>query len=203
MVKVVLSSSRDPSVRVRQFLNELEQSIPNTVKISRGRMSLDDLVIKAMEIGAKYIFYVMTKKGNPLAIKFIEIQEDSYRWLPIIIKLIGVKLIVDMPIRRIVKKKAKSAVIVMFDYHEIADIFSQIFQLTIIQTRDLESLKDKYDTLIVVRPIYNRPEFTGEIQFIDGHDFGPIGPIIRIAKIYYVTGKERSLSPDIKELLGE
>lgn len=204
-VRIALSSSRDPSIRVRQFLNELAESIPNSVKINRGRMSLDELVVRAMEKRAKYIFYVMTRKGNPLAFKFIEIdyENSTYRWMPFVIKLIGVKLIVDMPVRRAIKRKAKSAIIVMFDYHEVGDILSQILNIPVIYTRNLDQLQGKYDTIIVVRPVYNRPDFTGEIQFLDGEDFGPKGPIIRISRVYYLTGKESVLSPDVAELLGE
>ena len=205
VTRVALSSSRDPSIRVRQFLNELAEAIPNSVKINRGRMSLDDLVVRAIEHRAKYILYVMTRKGNPLAIKFIEINEKeaTYRWLPYVIKLIGVKLIVDMPVRRAIKKKARSAIIVMLDYHEVGDLLSQILNIPAVQTRNLDQFQGKYDTIIVVRPVYNRPDFTGEIQFLDGEDFGPIGPIIRISRVYYLTGKEAVLSPDLAELLGE
>ncbi len=203
--RIALSSSRDPSVRTRQFLNELAEAIPNSVRINRGRMSIDELVVHAIEKGARYVMYIMTKKGNPLAIKFIEIDKKraTYRWLPFVIKLIGVKLIVDMPIRRAVKRKAKSAIIVMLDYHEVGDILTQILNIPAIQTRDLDQFQGKYDTIIVVRPVYDRPDFTGEIQFLDGEDFGPKGPIIRISKVYYLTGKEALLSPDLAELLGE
>ncbi len=203
--RIALSSSRDPSVRTRQFLNELAEAIPNSVRINRGRMSIDELVVHAIEKGARYVMYIMTKKGNPLAIKFIEIDKKraTYRWLPFVIKLIGVKLIVDMPIRRAVKRKAKSAIIVMLDYHEVGDILTQILNIPAIQTRDLDQFQRKYDTIIVVRPVYDRPDFTGEIQFLDGEDFGPKGPIIRISKVYYLTGKEALLSPDLAELLGE
>lgn len=203
--KVALSSSRDPNLRVRQFLNELAQALPRTVKINRGRMSLDQLVVKAMEHDARYIMYITIRRGNPVAIRFIELDKEKaeYRWLPYLIKLIGVKLIVDMPVRRAVKSKARTAVIVAFDYHEVVDIFSQIFNIPAIFTRNLDELQGQYDTIIVIRPVYNRPDFTCEIQMLDGEDFGPRGPIIRIAKVYYVTGKELVLSPDIAELLGE
>jgi len=203
--RIALSSSRDPNLRVRQFLNELSIAIPNSIKINRGRMSLDQLVVKAMERNATYIMYITIRRGNPIAIKFIEIdyKNSTYRWLPYIIKLIGVKLIVDMPIRRVVKKKAKTAIIVSFDYHEVVDILSQILNIPVIQTRNLDELKNQYDTIIVVRPVYNRPDFTCEIQMLDGEDFGPRGPIIRISRVYYITGKELHLSPDIAELLGE
>ncbi len=203
--RIALSSSRDPNLRIRQFLNELSIAIPNSVKINRGRMSLDQLVVKAMERNAKYIMYITVRRGNPIAIRFIEIdyENSTYRWLPYIIKLVGVKLIVDMPIRRVAKRKAKNAIIVAFDYHETVDIFSQILNIPAIQTRNLDEMKNQYDTIIVIRPVYNRPDFTCEIQMLDGEDFGPRGPIIRISKIYYITGKELYLSPDIAELVEE
>ncbi len=203
--KIAISSSRDPNLRVRQFLNELTLALPRAVKINRGRMSIDELAVRAMEHGARYIMYITVRRGNPVAIRFIEVDKErsTYRWLPYLIKLIGVKLIVDMPIRRVVKKKARSASIVAFDYHEVVDIFSQILNIPILFTRNLDELKGQYDTIIVARPIYNRPDFTCEIQMLDGEDFGPRGPIIRIARVYYITGKELLLSPDIAELLGE
>ncbi|NPA23236.1 MAG: ribosomal biogenesis protein [Crenarchaeota archaeon] len=203
--RVAVSSSRDPNLRVRQFLNELVQALPRSFKINRGRMSIDELVMKAMERDARYIMYITVRRGNPVAIRFIEVDKEraSYRWLPYLIKLIGVKLIVDMPIRRIVKNRARDAVIVSFDYHEVSDIFSQIFNIPTLYTRNLDELRGQYDTIIVVRPVYDRPDFTCEIQMLDGEDFGPRGPIIRISRVYYVTGRELVPSPDIAELLGE
>lgn len=188
-VRVVLSSSRNPSIRIRQFLNELELAIPNTKKINRGHMSIDELVIKAYEYGAKYIFYVMSRRGNPIGIKFIEIKEESYTWLPYAIKIFGVKLLVDMPIRIGIKNKSRNAIIITFNSCEIADLFSQIFNIPIVNTREVEKFKNMYDTLIIFRNVYNR-DWNYEIHFIDGKDFGPKGPIIRIENLYYLVGKK-------------
>ncbi len=197
MYKIVLSSSRNPSIRVRQFLNELELAIPNTVKINRGKMSISDLIVKALELNARYILYVMTRKGNPAILKFIEVHEDSYRLVPYAIKLFGVKLLIDMPIRRLVKKRARRALIIQLkDYVEVSDIFSQIFNLPVIEMSNLheiDSIDKSYDTIILVRNVYNR-DWKIEVQFLDGQDLGPNGPILRILEVKYLKEKIGTLS---------
>ena len=197
MYRVVLSSSRSTSVRVRQFLNELELAIPNTIKINRGKMSISDLIVKALELNAKYILYVMTRKGNPAILKFIEVHEDRYRFIPYVIKLFGVKLLVDMPVRRLVKRRSRKALIVQLrDYVEVGDVFSQIFNLPIVEVSDLheiDSIDKSYDTIILIRNVYNR-DWKVEVQFLDGQDFGPNGPILRILEVKYLKERIGTLS---------
>ncbi len=184
-VRIVMTSSRDPSVRVRQFLNELEISIPNSIKINRGRMSIDDIIVKALELGAKLVLYVACRRGNPHVVKFIRVNESGCEWLPYVIELASVKLLVDMPIRRAVKRRPRSGIIVMTDYHELADILMQTLELPVVSMRDIEPLRGKYESLIVVRPI-RRDDASCEVQFVDGEDFGPRGPIVRVRNIVYL-----------------
>lgn len=48
---IVLTSSRDASIRMRQFLNELELVIPNAVKVNRGKSSIIEIAGKALSLG--------------------------------------------------------------------------------------------------------------------------------------------------------
>lgn len=47
--KILISTSRNPTQTIRTFCNDLTRSIPNSVRINRGKSSLDSLAEKALE----------------------------------------------------------------------------------------------------------------------------------------------------------
>ncbi|WP_243678313.1 hypothetical protein [Vulcanisaeta distributa] len=77
---IVLTSSRDASIRMRQFLNELELVIPNAVKVNRGgKSSIIEIAGKALSLGgANKILYIGSRGGgNPGFIRFLRVKEGG------------------------------------------------------------------------------------------------------------------------------
>jgi U3 small nucleolar ribonucleoprotein protein IMP4 len=72
---IIITSSRDASKRTRSFLNELELIIPNSLKINRGRQSFREILNISYEIGARFLLFILTYKGNPA---FLELYNISY-----------------------------------------------------------------------------------------------------------------------------
>jgi U3 small nucleolar ribonucleoprotein protein IMP4 len=179
---IVLTSSRDSGIRMRQFLNELEMAIPNTVKVNRGKMSLIDLAGKALGLGATKIVYFGARGGNPSVMRFIRVRPGSIEFLPYAIKILGVKLLLDMQVRVRQVSQARSAIVISLgEYIDVADILSEELELPSLRVKDFESVRGMYDTLLVIR----RVEDYYELQILNGKDMGPYGPFMRIGGVVY------------------
>mgnify|MGYP000020469244 CR=1 FL=1 len=50
--KIIITTSRRPTRRIRSFCSDLERSIPNSIKITRGKLSFENLIEKALKLEA-------------------------------------------------------------------------------------------------------------------------------------------------------
>ncbi|NON62032.1 hypothetical protein, partial [Acidianus sp. RZ1] len=91
-IDIVLTTSRYPSPRVRSFLKELNNVIPFSVKINRGKQNFESLIRSARKLGAKYLFLISSNKGNPEKIHIYELYsiEKVYE-----MKIDGVSLLAE------------------------------------------------------------------------------------------------------------
>lgn len=96
-IDIVITSSRDPSSRIRSFLNDLEALIPNSIKINRGKLSLDSLFIRAKTIGSKYLVIIESDKGNPSKILVYNIVSNYLKYT---LNLKGISTLSDFGIKR-------------------------------------------------------------------------------------------------------
>lgn len=60
----MLTTSRRPTRRIRTFCNDLERSIPNTLRVNRGKMSLQELAAHTVGRGQDRIIIVDRWKGG-------------------------------------------------------------------------------------------------------------------------------------------
>ncbi|WP_338601140.1 ribosomal biogenesis protein [Sulfolobus tengchongensis] len=90
--RVVITSSRDPSIRVRNFLNTLQFVLPDSIKINRGKKNLRELFNIAVSLGALYVVLVLAKKGNPYKMLVYDLQSFSTKY---IFRLAGLSLPLD------------------------------------------------------------------------------------------------------------
>lgn len=72
-VYVILTSSRDASLRTRSLMNFFSKIIPYSLKYNRGKTPSDSLLEGAKIVGAKYLVYFGTKEGNPTSMRVFEI----------------------------------------------------------------------------------------------------------------------------------
>ena len=95
----IVTTSRRPSRRVRRFCKELLYVIPNSVKVNRGKLSLDELYLKALELGGKRVILVSVLKGNPGVISFYDVNDGLLKLFPWIV-VAGVKFFFEQEGRR-------------------------------------------------------------------------------------------------------
>jgi len=90
---IIITSSRRPSRRTRSFIRELVSVIPNTIKITRGKRTLQELLLVCLEVKAKTLILVLEKRGNPSALLFYLVdQKNNVLLKKLMLKLKGLKL---------------------------------------------------------------------------------------------------------------
>ncbi|MFP3173392.1 MAG: ribosomal biogenesis protein [Vulcanisaeta sp.] len=179
---IVLTSSRNSGIRMRQFLNELELAIPNAVKVNRGRLSITDLAGKVLSMGATRIIYFSSRGGNPHIMRFIKVREGFIEFLPYVVRILGVKLLIDMKVRvRQVGKSRSAIVISLGEYFDVADVLSEQLSVPSLRVQDFDSVRGMYDTLFVIRKAGD----SYELQILNGKDLGPYGPFMKISDVAY------------------
>ncbi|MGC8582727.1 MAG: Brix domain-containing protein [Thermoproteus sp.] len=182
VTRVLATSSRLYSKKINEFLNEFSVALPGVEKIVRGKRSYRALLEEAVIRGARYIMLVTSRRGNPASLEFLDVA--GRRWLPYSIPISGVKMREDLQIYVARKPKACCAAIVDYTASELADVFLEVFGYPLFYSVDLEKIRGRYDTLVVIR---GRPG-SYLVELIDGRDLGPRGLAIKVKgiKIKYV-----------------
>jgi len=71
---ILLTTSRRPTRRIRTLCHDLARSIPNVVRINRGKLSLDGIAEKALELNADRVIVVDRWKGGPGKIELFRVE---------------------------------------------------------------------------------------------------------------------------------
>jgi rRNA maturation protein Rpf1 len=79
---ILLTTSRRPTERIRTFCRDLAYSIPDVVRVNRGKMSLDGVGEKAIELDADKIIIVDRWQGGPGKISLFQISNGLKPVMP-------------------------------------------------------------------------------------------------------------------------
>jgi len=90
--KILLTTSRNPTPKIRTFCNDLTRVIPKIVRVNRGKMSLDEIAEKALEQGADKVIIIDRWEGGPGKIQFFCIGESGLVRFPPILYVVGIRL---------------------------------------------------------------------------------------------------------------
>ena len=66
---ILLTTSRRPTQLMRTFCRDLARSIPNVIRINRGKLSLDGIAEKALEFNADRVIIIDRWNGRPTKIE--------------------------------------------------------------------------------------------------------------------------------------
>lgn len=89
---LLLTTSRRPTPRIRTFCRDLACSIPSVARINRGKLSLDGIAEKALDLNANQVIIVDRWKGEPGKIEFFKIGQEGLVLVPPIMYVAGIKL---------------------------------------------------------------------------------------------------------------
>lgn len=63
--KILVTTSRTPSLKLRSFVNELVRAIPNSIRVQRGKKTFEDLYVNLKVYGADRLVVIGDWRGNP------------------------------------------------------------------------------------------------------------------------------------------
>ena len=79
---MLLTTSRRPTGRIRTFCRDLANSIPDVVRVNRGKMSLDGVAEKAIELEADRVVVVDRWRGGPGKINLFQASSTGLKTVP-------------------------------------------------------------------------------------------------------------------------
>jgi len=89
---ILLTTSRRPTNRMRTLCHDLARSIPNIVRINRGKLNLDGIAEKALEFKADRVIIVDRWKGGPGEIKLFQVGPEGVILVPPLIFVRSIQL---------------------------------------------------------------------------------------------------------------
>jgi len=89
---VLLTTSREPTDKIRTFCNDIAYSIPNVIRVNRGKLSLDGVAEKALELQADRIVIIDRWKEGFANIRFFRAGIHGLTPFPPLINIASVRL---------------------------------------------------------------------------------------------------------------
>jgi hypothetical protein len=89
---ILLTTSRRPTGRIRTFCRELANSIPDVMRVNRGKRSVDSVAEKAIEVEADRVVVVDRWHGGPGKINLFQISSTELKPVPPLMLISGIRL---------------------------------------------------------------------------------------------------------------
>ena len=74
---ILITSSRRPTQLVRTLCNDLNRTLPSSVRVNRGKMSLGQIAVEALSQEADRVIIVERERGHPSKILFFTIEKGQ------------------------------------------------------------------------------------------------------------------------------
>ena len=122
---------------MRAFCRDFVNSVPDVVRVNRGKMSLDGVAEKALEVGAEKVIIVDRWHGGPGKIAFFTVTSTGLTPIPPLMLLSGIRLKREFENRT---KRARSSVITIestdsSELEKAAGQLSKFFGLPLLSSR--------------------------------------------------------------------
>lgn len=140
---MLLTTSRRPNGRIRTFCRDLVNSIPDFVRINRGKMSLDGVAEKAIEVEADKVVVVDRLHGGPGRINLYRLGSCGFESVPPLMLIKGIRLRREF---KNVKKRGQSSVITYApeDSAVLDNIAAQLSQFLNLPVMSLDGASEKH-----------------------------------------------------------
>ncbi|MET1160704.1 MAG: hypothetical protein ABWW65_07070, partial [Thermoprotei archaeon] len=172
---LLITTSHKPSPRTRTFIKDLASMLPFAFKTNRGKKTLEDLGLEAYRRGARYIFVVGEKRGNPSLIRIyrLELAEKPHVKHFASIKIAGIKLLRENPEGSRVYNPESICV----DYENcrsdqcymLANIFIEIFHANIVKEKpDIKLVLEEINNITIIKPLNRLNKVCGPIIKVSG-----------------------------------
>jgi len=187
--KIVITTTRRPSTRARSLTNDLAKSLPRAIRINRGKLNIEELAAKALDLGAERVLIVgKGLYGNPGRLVFLITTEENYYFYPLIIQLKGVKLIRELDETSLPSKIERCAIVIApessIELSELAHSLSEALGIFYLEENSLKSIARAFDNLIVLEETLSiNMRFV--MKFVNPKNLKASGPKLFIKRVVY------------------
>ncbi|MDH5418726.1 MAG: hypothetical protein OEX06_00110 [Candidatus Bathyarchaeota archaeon] len=178
---ILLTTSRRPTKRIRTLCHDFVRSVPNIVRINRGKLNLDGIAERAVELNANRIVAIDRWKAGPGKIKLFRIEPTGLIPVPPLMYVAGVRLRREFEAKT---KPIRSLVVTMepetpTETVRIAEHLSDFFNLPRLS---IDEAATKYQASMHVS--LDAPRRT-QITFMFLPQMVEIGPRITLSKVVW------------------
>jgi rRNA maturation protein Rpf1 len=89
---ILLTTSRRPARRIRTLCHDFARIIPNIIRINRGKLSIDGVAERAVELDAGQIVIIDRWKGGPGKIKLFRMEPTGLIPVSPLMYVAGIRL---------------------------------------------------------------------------------------------------------------
>ncbi len=177
--KILLTTSRNPTPRIRAFCHDLAAVMPNLAYVNRGKMSNDEVAEKALEHDADRVVIVDRWQGGPGVLRLFEVGESALVSTSPVIRVAGIKLQRDLGASCV--KPASSIVAAKHDEFDdsirLGNALSGFFGISMLETKGM--VKTGSTILSISSDKSGRIVMT----FMQEPDHREVGPHILISRV--------------------
>jgi rRNA maturation protein Rpf1 len=178
---ILLTTSRRPTRRIRTLCHDFVRSVPNIVRINRGKLNLDGVAEKAVELNANRIVVIDRWKAGPGKIKLFRIEQIGLAPVPPLMYVSGVRLLREFEAK---PERVQSLVVTMDPKNptetiRVAEQLSDFFSLPMLS---IDEAATKYQTSMHVSLDSSRRT---QITFMFLPHTVEIGPRIILSKVVW------------------
>jgi rRNA maturation protein Rpf1 len=178
--KILLTTSRRPTSRIRSFCHDFAGSLPNIVRINRGKLNRDGIIEKAFEINADRVIIVDRWKGGSGKIHLFAIEETEPNPVNLLIYIKGLKLRREFKMKT---KPVKSFIITMSNTssrgRKIAESLAHFFDISMLPSK--QAIHKYSASMHISTDASGRPTIT----FVLLPELTEIGPRLSLAKVMF------------------
>gem|GEM_PF-284535 len=150
---ILLTTSRNPTRDTRTFCRDLSNTLPNTVRTNRGKLSLDGVAEKALELQTEKAVIICKWRGGSAKIQLLRVGDNGLNAIPPLIYVKNIMLRRDFAEKVPRRRKVNSVVItasqtISSEAKRLEDVFSQFFNIPILSPN--ETRNGKYDATMQI-----------------------------------------------------
>lgn len=141
---VLLTTSRRPKKNTRTFCRDFSNIFPNAKRTNRGKLSLEEVAEKALELDAEKVMIVGRWREGPGKIQFFRISEKGLDAVPPLIYVKAVKLRRDFGENMLRRRRMKSVAIAasqktLFEIKGLQNVLSEFFNVPILSLKEIHN----------------------------------------------------------------
>jgi len=170
---------------MRTFCKDLSYTFQNTARTNRGKLSLEGVAEKALELDAEKVMIIERWKGDSGKIQFFRIGEKGLDAVPPLIHLRGITLRRDFGENMLRERRVKSMAITvspkpLLEIEKFGNVLSEFFSIPILSFQ--EAVDKKYD---VAMQISTDPSNHIIVTFKLIPELVEVGPQIKISHLIW------------------